>query len=113
MGRTVSSSSSGAAFRDERFTDFYFDDAVIFVETMEVLVASLGVLSKESESLGLWVSWVKTEIQNFIQTWTLTDDLKRRLDSFGTGSLRKILGYQWFKSNDRLLEETSMKISLS
>ena len=66
MGRTVSSSSSGAAFGDERFTDFYFDDAVIFVETMEV--SSLDVLSKESESRGLWVSWVKTKIQNFIQT---------------------------------------------
>ena len=45
------------------------------------------------------------------ETWTLTDVLKRRLDSFGTSSLRRILGYRWydFKSNDRLLEETSMK----
>ena len=45
-----------------------------------------------------------------VGAWTLTDDLKRRFDSFGTSSLRKILGYQWFdfKSNDRLLDETSM-----
>ena len=28
------------------------------------------------------------------ETWTITDDLKRRLDSFGTSSLRKILGYR-------------------
>ena len=44
------------------------------------------------------------------EAWTLTDDLKRRLDSFGTSSLRRVLGYRWtdFVSNDRLLEETSM-----
>ena len=38
-------------------------------------------------------------------------NMKRRLDSFGTSSLRRILGYRWtdFVSNDRLLEETSMK----
>ena len=35
---------------------------------MEVLVASLNMLSKESGSLDLRVSWVKTKIQNFIQT---------------------------------------------
>ena len=49
------------------------------------------------------------------EAWTLTYDLKRRLDSFGTSSLRRILGYRWFDfmPNDRILEETSMKISLS
>ena len=31
-------------------------------------MASLDVLSKESESPGLRVSWVKTKIQNFLQT---------------------------------------------
>ena len=42
---------------------------------------------------------------------SLTDDLKRRIDFFGTSSLRRILGYRWFdfKSNDQLLVETSMK----
>ena len=68
MGRTASSSSLGASFGDERFTDLDFaDDAVILAETMEILVASLDVLSMESESLGLRVSWVKTKIQKFIQ----------------------------------------------
>ena len=45
------------------------------------------------------------------KAWTLTNDLKRRLDSFGTSNLRRILGYRWFHfmSNDRLLEVTSMK----
>ena len=55
-GRTVSSSSPGASIGDERFTDLDFaDDTVIFAETMEVLVASLDALSKESEILGLRV----------------------------------------------------------
>ena len=69
MGHTVSSSSLGASFGGEKFTDLDFaDGAVIFAETMEVLVASLDVMSRESESLGFRVSWVKTKIQNFIQT---------------------------------------------
>ena len=64
MGRTASSSSPSVFFGNERFTDLDFaDDAVIFAKTVEVLVAFLDVLSKESESLGLRVSWV-----NFIQT---------------------------------------------
>ena len=196
LERTDGTGSLGASFGDERFTDLDFaDDAVIFAETLESLVSSLDVLSQESESLGLRVSWVKTKIQSFIQAvdqvssvtccgegvnivdvfpylgcqitpdgssrrevdrrvglawgamsqlgqrvwrskylsrgtkvevfkrlvlpvllygceaWTLTDDLRRRLDSFGTSSLRRILGYRWydFVSNDRLLEETSMK----
>ena len=41
----------------------FADDEVIFAETIEGLVASLDVLSKESESLGFRVSWVKTKIQ--------------------------------------------------
>ena len=54
-----SSSSPGASFGDERFTDMYFAvHAVIFAETMEVLTVCLGVLSKELESLGLRVSCV-------------------------------------------------------
>ena len=69
MGHTVSSSCPGTSFGDERTTDLDFTDyAVIFAETMEVLVVSLDVLSKESESLGLWISWAKKKIQNFIQT---------------------------------------------
>ena len=44
------------------------------------------------------------------ETWTLTKDLRRRLNSFGTRSLR-ILGYRWsdFVSNERLLRETQMR----
>ena len=45
------------------------------------------------------------------ETWTLTKDLRRRLNSFGTRSLRRILGYCWsdFVSNERLLRETQMR----
>lgn len=45
------------------------------------------------------------------ETWTLTGDLSRRLDAFGTMSLRRILGYHWsdFISNDQLLRETKMR----
>ena len=45
------------------------------------------------------------------ETWTLTMDLRRRLNSFGTRSLRRIFGYRWsdFVSNERLLRETQMR----
>ena len=38
-------------------------------------------------------------------------DLRWRLDSFGTRSLRRILGYRWSDvvSNERLLRETQMR----
>ena len=45
------------------------------------------------------------------ETWTLTSDLRERLNSFGTRSLQRILGYRWsdFVSNERLLKETQMR----
>ena len=45
------------------------------------------------------------------ETLTLTRDLRRRLNSFGTSSLRRILGYHWSDcvSNERLLRETQMR----
>ena len=45
------------------------------------------------------------------ETWTLTRDLRWRLNSFGTRSLRRILGYFWsdFVSIERLLRETQMR----
>ena len=44
------------------------------------------------------------------ETWTLTRDLRLRLNSFGTRSLQRILGYRWsdFVSNERLLREIQM-----
>ena len=45
------------------------------------------------------------------ESWTLIKDLRWRLNSFGTSSLRRILGYRWsdFVSNERLLRETQMR----
>ena len=45
------------------------------------------------------------------ETWTLTRNLRQRLNSFGTRSLRRILSYRWsdFVSNERLLRETQMR----
>ena len=45
------------------------------------------------------------------ETLTLTKDLRQRLNSFGTRSLRRILGYCWsdYVSNERLLRETQMR----
>ena len=45
------------------------------------------------------------------ETWTLTRDLRWRLNPFGTRSLRRILGYRCldFVPNERLLRETQMR----
>ena len=45
------------------------------------------------------------------ETWTLTKDLRWRLNSFGTRSFRRILGNRWsdFVSNEQLLRETQMR----
>ena len=45
------------------------------------------------------------------ETWTLTRDLRWRLNSFGTRLLWRNLGYHWldFVSNERFLRETQMR----
>ena len=45
------------------------------------------------------------------ETWTLTRDVRQRLNSFGTRSLRRIIGHYWsdFVSNERLLRKTQMR----
>jgi len=60
-------SSCGASFGNVKISDLYFaDDAVIFAETLDILLGTLKVLNEESELLRLQVSWVKTKIQFFI-----------------------------------------------
>ncbi|KAG2455511.1 BRSK1 kinase, partial [Polypterus senegalus] len=57
LGRVMESSGSGISVGEERFTDLDFaDDAVIFTESMEVLIGALERLSEESECLSLRVS---------------------------------------------------------
>ena len=43
----------------------FADDAVIFVETPDILLGVLKVLNEESVPLGLQISWIKTKIQAF------------------------------------------------
>ena len=58
----------GSSCQEERFTDLdSAHGAVIFAENMQSLVEPLVALSQESESLGLRVSGINTEIQNFLQ----------------------------------------------
>ena len=42
------------------------DDAVIFAETLDIVLGALEVLNEEFEPLGFRISWVKTKIQAFI-----------------------------------------------
>ena len=67
---------------------------------------TLLVPVQEDESPSLQV--VASVLLYRCETRTLTRDLKWRLHSFSTRSLRKILGYRWsdFVSNERLLRET-------
>ena len=66
MGRMSERSSYGASFGSVKISDLDFtDDAVIFVETLDIHLGALDVLNEESEPQRLRVSWVKTKIQAF------------------------------------------------
>ena len=58
-GRIPERSSCGASFTSIKIVDLNFaDDAVIFVETLDIVLGALQALTEESETLGLLVSWV-------------------------------------------------------
>ena len=64
LRRMLERSICGASFGNVNNSDLDFaDDAVIFAETLDILLVALEVLNEESESLVLRVSWVKTKIQ--------------------------------------------------
>ena len=66
LGRVVDQSHCGASVGNTKITDLVFaDDAVIFAESLEVLVMALEVLHEEAKPLGLKVSWPKTKVQDF------------------------------------------------
>ena len=66
LGKMTETSSCGALFGNVKISDLDFaDDAVIFPETLDILLGALSVLNEELEPLGLWVSWFKTNIQAF------------------------------------------------
>ena len=67
LGRMLERSSCGASFGNVKISDLDFkDDAVLFAETLDILLGALEVLNEESELLELQVSLVKTKIQAFI-----------------------------------------------
>ena len=54
LGRMSERSSRGASFGCIKISDLDFaDDAVIFAETLDILLGALEVLNEESELLGL------------------------------------------------------------
>ena len=57
-------SSCRASFVNVKISDLDFaDDAVIFAETLDILLGALEVLNEELEPLGLRVAWIKPKIQ--------------------------------------------------
>ena len=66
LGRVVDQSHCGASVGNTKITDLVFaDDAVIFAESLEVLVMALEALHELAKPLGLQVSWTKTKVQVF------------------------------------------------
>ena len=59
-------SHCGASVGKTKITNLVFaDDAVIFAESLEVLMMVLEALHEETKPLGLQVSWPKTKVQVF------------------------------------------------
>ena len=66
LGRAVDQSHCGASVSKSEITDLIVvDDAVIFVESLEVLIMALEALHGEAKSLGLTVFWTKTKVKVF------------------------------------------------
>ncbi|KAG0714068.1 Syntaxin-12 [Chionoecetes opilio] len=67
--KVVDQSDCGASVGNTKITDLVFaDDAVIFAESLEVLVMALEALHEEAKPLGLEVSWLKTKVQKVVST---------------------------------------------
>ncbi|KAG0714672.1 hypothetical protein GWK47_013640 [Chionoecetes opilio] len=65
LGKVVDQSNCEASLGNTKITDLVFaDDAVIFAESLEVLVMALEALHEEAKPLGLEVSWLKTKVQS-------------------------------------------------
>ncbi|KAG0711040.1 hypothetical protein GWK47_021529 [Chionoecetes opilio] len=66
LDKVVDQSDCGASIGNTKITDLVFaDDAVIFAESLEVLVMALEALHEEAKPLGLEVSWLLTKVQVF------------------------------------------------
>ena len=84
--------------------------AVIFMSLLAVSQRSTDVCVGRTKVRG-FRSLVLPVFLYGCETWTLTRDLRRRLNYVGTRSLRRILGYRWsyLVSNERLMRETQMR----
>ncbi|KAG0723435.1 hypothetical protein GWK47_042757 [Chionoecetes opilio] len=66
LGKVVDQSDCGASLGNTKITDLVVaDDAVVFFESLEVLVMALEGMHEEAKALGLEVSWLKTKVQVF------------------------------------------------
>ena len=66
LGRVVDQKHCAASVGNTKITDLGFaDDAVIFTESLEVLVMALEALHEEAKPLGVQVSWPKTKVHVF------------------------------------------------
>lgn len=62
--RVVYQSHCGASVSNIKVTDIVFaDDAVILMESLEILMMALKTLHEETNSLVLQISWGKTKVQ--------------------------------------------------
>ncbi|KAG0723177.1 hypothetical protein GWK47_043129 [Chionoecetes opilio] len=78
LGKVVDQSDCGASAVNTKITDLVFaDDAVIFAESLEVLVMAHEALHEEAKPLGLEVSWLKTKDQN--RKPTIAANIKREV----------------------------------
>ncbi|KAG0710715.1 hypothetical protein GWK47_022229 [Chionoecetes opilio] len=65
-GLGIEQSDCGASLGNTKITDLVFVvDAVIFAESLEVLVMALEALHEEAKPLGFEVSWLKTKVQEY------------------------------------------------
>ena len=64
LGRVADQSHCGESVSNTKVL-LFANDAVIFAESLEVLVMALEALHKEVKPIGLQVSWPKTEVQVF------------------------------------------------
>ncbi|KAG0711320.1 Death-inducer obliterator 1 [Chionoecetes opilio] len=80
---------------------FFAHDAIIFAESLEVLVMALEALHEEAKPLGLEVSWLKTKVQvQDLATKPEEGPTQPRLKVYPkvqSGSQTRSFQYEWYK----------------
>ena len=90
LGRVVDQSHCGASVGNSKITDFVFaDEAVVFGESLEILVMPLEALHKEVKPLEVQVSWPKASRfrclkTNWMKQYSLSMCVARTLRSSET-----------------------------